>query len=270
MNFRFKAMQAMREPDQLDMPTLLARPRGWVATFVVLAVTLGAVIWAFTGRLPRTLSAGGLLTHPRGMAQVQSLFSGQVRDVRTSVGARVSANQVVADVLSPSGVTRRVSSPFSGQVVSVDTAAGQVIGIGTSVVTVERTDGPDDRLVAMLFVPSDQAAGIRPGGAVDLSVSTAPAARFGVLRGRVASVGAFPMTSAELAELLGGDLAVRSYVTDTAPRLVIVDLVRRAGTPSGYDWSTAQGFPAPLQSQIKVSGTVNIGSQSPISYVLGR
>jgi hypothetical protein len=51
---------------------------------------------------------------------------------------------------------------------------------------------------------------------------------------------------------------------------VIVDPIHRAATPSGYEWSTAQGFPAPLQSQVKVTGTVNLGSQSPISYVLGR
>ena len=270
MNFRFKAMQAMREPDQLDMPTMLARPRGWVATFVVLVVTLGAVVWAIVGRLPRTVSATGLLTHPNGMAQVQSLYAGQVHDVRLSVGARVTADQVVAEVADARGAERPVRSPFAGQVVSVDASAGQVIGVGASVLTVERTDARDDRLVAMLFVPAEKAAGIRPGGSVDLSLSSAPAARFGVLRGRVSSVGAFPMTSVELAGLLGGDLAVHTYVSGTAPKLVVVNLVKHAGTPSGYDWSTATGFPGPLQSQVKVSGTVNLGSQSPMSYVLGR
>jgi multidrug efflux pump subunit AcrA (membrane-fusion protein) len=270
MNFRFKAMQAMREPDQLDMPTMLARPRGWVATFVVLVVTLGAVVWAIVGRLPRTVSATGLLTHPHGVAQVQSLYSGQVREVRVSAGAHVAANQIVADVADPHGGDRPVRSPFAGQVVSLDASAGQVIGVGASVLTVERTDGPNDRLVAMLFVPADQATGIRPGGAVDLSVSSAPAARFGVLRGRVDSVGAFPMTQVELSGLLGGDLAVQTYVAGSAPKLVIVDLDPHPGTPSGYEWSTTRGFPGPLQSQVKVSGTVNLGSQSPMSYVLGR
>jgi multidrug efflux pump subunit AcrA (membrane-fusion protein) len=270
MNFRFKAMQAMREPDQLDMPTMLARPRGWVATFVVLVVTLGAVVWAIVGRLPRTVAATGLLTHPRGVAQVQSLYAGQVRDVRVSAGGHVAANEVVAEVADAHGADRPVRSPFAGQVVSLDASAGQVIGVGASVLTVERTDGPNDRLVAMLFVPADQATGIRPGGAVDLSVSSAPAARFGVLRGRVASVGGVPMTSVELSGLLGGTLAVDTYVPGSAPKLVIVDLEKHAGTPSGYEWSTTRGFPGPLQSQVKVSGTVNLGSQSPMSYVLGR
>jgi hypothetical protein len=29
MIFRFKALARMREPDELDAPTILAAPRGW-------------------------------------------------------------------------------------------------------------------------------------------------------------------------------------------------------------------------------------------------
>ena len=54
MNFRFKALQRMREPDELDSPTLLAAPRGWIAVFVVLIIMIGAGTWVFAGRLPIT------------------------------------------------------------------------------------------------------------------------------------------------------------------------------------------------------------------------
>lgn len=266
MNFRFKALQAAREPDELDAPTLLARPRGWIAVLSVLIVTVGAGVWAFAGTLPRTVTATGVLTHPGGVSVVQSLYAGQVRHVWAAPGGLVRAGQPVADLVDTLGRSRQVTSPYAGAVVNVSVSGGQVIEIGGEVLTVERTDAPDDRLLAMLFVPADVAVGITRGQPVDLAVSSAPPAAFGVLKGRVTSVGAYPLSTAALAALLGGQTAGISG----SVRLVVVDLVRDTTTPSGYGWSTRTGFPHPLQSQAKVSGTITLGSQSPIRFVLGR
>jgi multidrug efflux pump subunit AcrA (membrane-fusion protein) len=267
VNFRFKALQAAREPDELDAPTLLARPRGWIAVLSVLIVTIGAGVWAFAGALPRTITATGLLTHPGGVSVVQTPYAGQVRRVLTSPSAQVLAGQPVAELLDPRGGIRQVTSPYAGAVVNVSVAGGQVVGVGAEVLTLERTDGPADRLLAMLFVPADSAVGVHAGQPVDLAVSSAPPAAFGVLKGRVTSVSAYPLSTAALAALLGGQT---SGYGSGAMRLVIVDLVRDTTTASGYGWSTRAGFPHPLQSQARVSGSIVLGSQSPIRFVLGR
>ena len=120
---------------------------------------------------------------------------------------------------------------------------------------------------SLLFVPADTAVGITRGQSVDLAVSSAPPAAFGVLKGRVTSVGAYPLSTSALAALLGGQTAGYGAA---AMKVVLVDLVPDAGTASGYGWSTRTGFPHKLQSQAKVSGTITLGSQSPIRFVLGR
>jgi biotin carboxyl carrier protein len=268
VNFRFKALQAAREPDELDAPTLLARPRGWIAVLSVLIVTAGAGVWAFAGTLPRTVTATGLLTHPNGVSAVQSLYAGQVVDVWASPGGTVHTGQPVAELVDVMGRHRQVLSPHEGTVVNVSVAGGQVVPSGGEVLTLERTDGPDDRLLAMLFVPADTAVGITRGQPVDLAVSSAPPAAFGVLKGRVTSVSAYPLSTAALTALLGGQTG--SLANGGAMKVVVVDLVRDPGTASGYGWSTRTGFPHALQSQAKVSGTITLGSQSPIRFVLGR
>lgn len=267
MNFRFKALQAAREPDELDAPTLLARPRGWIAVLSVLIVTVGAGVWAFAGQLPRTITASGLLTHPGGVSVVQTPYAGQVRQVWASPSARLRAGQPVAELLDGQGRLRQVTSPYAGAVVNVSVTGGQVVGVGGEVLTIERTDAPGDRLLAMLFVPADSAVGVRPGQPVDLTVSSAPPAAFGVLKGRVTSVGEYPLSTAALAALLGGQT---SGYGAKAVKLVIVDLVRDPRTASGYGWSTRAGFPHPLQSQATVSGSIVLSSMSPIRFVLGR
>src|SRR5690348_12890986 len=103
MQFRFKALQKQREPDELDTVILLARPRAWIAAFVVLIVVAGAAVWAFLGQIPRTLTADGMLTHPLGVSQLQTMYTGQVSQVSVKPGDRVTKGEVVLSVTDPSG-----------------------------------------------------------------------------------------------------------------------------------------------------------------------
>ncbi|WP_336209455.1 HlyD family efflux transporter periplasmic adaptor subunit [Nonomuraea sp. LPB2021202275-12-8] len=270
MKFRFKAMQAMRAPDELDSVTSLARPRGWLTVLVILAVIAGAGAWAFTGTLPYTVRGDGLLTRPLGVAPLESTHTGQVRNVHVRPGDEVAEGQAVADVVTPGGRVERLRSPFPGMVVDVTTGQGQALTPGETVATIERSDAPDDRLVAMLFVPDSQAASIVTGHDVDLDVSTAPAVLHGLLAGRVTSVSPYPLSASAIAGLLGDAEAAKSYVAGGPVRLVLVDLTQRDGTPTGYAWSSREGPPGVLRTQIQVSATVRLGGKSPISFVLGR
>jgi multidrug efflux pump subunit AcrA (membrane-fusion protein) len=227
MKFRFKALQRQREPDELDTPTRLAAPRAWAALLVTFAVVAGAGAWSVVGRLPQNLSASGVLVHPLGVSALQSEYAGLVSRVLVAPGDSVTTGQDVADITDPTGAVRTVRSPFSGLVAGAPVATGQAVRPGSTVLTVERTDGPDDRLVAMLFLPSSQALAVTPGEPVDLSVSTLP------------------------------------YTE------VLVDLLRNPSTASGYAWSTSAGAPMPLGSLVQVTGSINLGSQRPISLVLG-
>ncbi|GAB2915911.1 HlyD family efflux transporter periplasmic adaptor subunit [Nonomuraea fastidiosa] len=274
MKFRFKALQRMREPDELDSPTLLASPRGWIATFVVLIIVAAAAVWFFVGRLPVTVSAAGVLTHPAGTARLQSPYGGTVRSMLVRPDDAVRRGQEVA-VIAVDGGTGRVSerivrSPFTGRVVAFNAVDGHVVAPGEELLLIERTDAPDDRLVAMLFVPVDRAMGVVPGRPVDLSVSSAPPGAFGLLRGRVHSVSAYPVMLEQAADLVGGVEAARGYLKGAPARLVIVDLERDPTTPSGYAWSTKDGPPVPLQSQVSVAGAIVLGSQTLFDLLLGR
>lgn len=274
MKFRFKALQRMREPDELDSPTLLAAPRGWIALFVVL-ITMGAlVLWAFGGRIPISVGAPGLLTRAGGTAVIQSPFAGMVRSVSAQPADTVGAGQTVVSVQQADGTVENVASPFGGQLVGVSVTAGEVIGVGSTVAAIERTDdaasGGNGRMVAMVFVPSSRAVGLAPGEQVDLSVSTAPSGAFGLLRGTVASVSPYPLTEEAVSGLVGGDLAAKNYLGTAPPRLVVVDLVADSSTRSGFAWTSATGPPGPLSTQVSVVATIALGHQTPFNLLLGR
>jgi multidrug resistance efflux pump len=270
MKFRFKAMQRMRAPDELDSVTSLARPRGWLTVLVLLAVMAAAAVWAVIGTLPYTVTGAGLLTRPLGVAPLESTHTGQVRNLYVRPGDEVGTGHVIAEVATPSGRVERLRSPFPGMVVDVMTGQGQALTPGETVATIERTDASDDRLVAMVFVDDRAAAGIAPGHSVDLAVSTAPASLHGLLAGEVTSVSPYPVSSSAIAGLLGDEAAARAYAARGPVRLVLVDLREAEGTPTGYAWSSREGPPGVLRTQIQVSATVRLGGKSPISFVLGR
>ncbi|MGF1432280.1 HlyD family efflux transporter periplasmic adaptor subunit [Kitasatospora sp. LaBMicrA B282] len=270
MKFRFKALQRMREPDELDSPTLLAAPRGWIALFVVLITMTAALLWTFAGHIPITVDAPGLLTHPNGTALIQSPYGGMVRSVLTQPADQVALGQTVVEVEDAQGHTQQVTSPFGGQVVGLSVTAGQVVEPGTPIASVERTDASPDRMVAMVFVPAPQAIGLAPGEQVDLSVSTAPSSAFGLLRGTITSISPYTLTKDAVSGLVGGDLAAQRYLTGAPPRLVLIDLVRDPATRTGYAWTSQSGPPMPLGSQVSVTATVDVGRQTPFNLILGR
>jgi hypothetical protein len=270
MQYRFKALQRMREPDELDTVILLAKPRSWLAVAVILAALAGAGVWAFIGQVPRTLTATGLLTHPLGVSELQTIYTGQVSQLRVTPGDRVTAGETLLSVTDTTGRPNPVISPFTGTVVSVATAPGQVVTAGETMLTVERTGDPGDHLLAMAFVPASQASGLRPGDQADISVSTAPAAAFGLLRGRVVSVSPYPLTQEALDTLLGGQLAVRQFASVSDPELVLIDMVKDPTTASGFAWTSAAGPPGPLRSQVPITAAITLSSERPINLVLGR
>jgi multidrug efflux pump subunit AcrA (membrane-fusion protein) len=269
MNFRFKALAQLRQPDELDSPVVLASPRGWLVIASLTLVTVTAVGWALFGRLPQTVTASGLITRPQGAVQVQSLYPGLISKVHTAVGGYVKAGQDLVDIRDASGAGHEIVSPLAGQVTSLAVSDGEVISTGSAVATIERATG-GGQLVAMLFVPSDQAAGIVPGQSVGLNVESAPSAAFGLLRGRVVSVSQFPLTSAEVNAVLGGTTTAGTFGAGVAPRLVTVSLERNGHTASGYAWTTAAGPPEPLPDQVPAAGTVTLGSQAPVSLLFSR
>jgi biotin carboxyl carrier protein len=269
VNFRFKALAKLREPDELDTPTVLTSARGWVTLLALTAVTAAAIAWAVFARLPQTVSADGLITPPNGAAQVQSQYAGVVLEIHANDGGQVRPGQELAVVRDAQGASHAIISVFVGQVISVEVAQGQVISVGTTVATIER-GGPGAQLVAMLFVASSQSAGVVPGESVGLSVASAPAAAFGLLHGRVLSVSRFPLTAPEISALLGGTIPAGSLAADGGKLLVTVSLAKDRRTVSGYSWTTAAGPPQALLPLVSATGTITFGARAPITLLFGR
>lgn len=268
MQFRQKALAKLQSPEELDVPVRFARPQGRLVLFVTVVVMAAAAVWSVTGTVSSKLQATGVLTHGEGSYRLQSPFAGQVTEVLAEEGAMVRADQPLLKVSTEDG-TRAVRTVAPGRVTSLATSIGSVVTTGADVATVERVRRPGAPLVATLYIPGGEAAGVSAGDAVDLTVQSVPAQQYGVLRGTVRAVGRAPRTREQLTSFLGDHRLAEQLTAQGPPVAVLVRLERAEGTESGYRWSkNGGGPPYPLQSMTVVSGAVHLDTQHPAEWLL--
>lgn len=268
MKFRGRALQKMREPDELDRPIMLVDTRGWTALFVILSVLLGVGVWAVNGNLPITMTAPGILTSEQGNRTVATPYGGTVAKALATPGQRVSAGDPLLDVSGANHQSRSIAAPVDGIVLTVADAVGQSVSPGDTVATIEAA-GEDSDLVAHVFVPTAQATSLRPGTDVLLEVEGTPETQFGQVKGTVGSVGKYPIDPSMAIALVGSEYTADQLTRDRATVPVTIKLTRDRNTKSGFAWTSHDGPPFQVTPQRKVEVTFHLGDRSPFDVVLG-
>lgn len=267
MQFRQKALSKLQSPEELDLPVRFARPQGRLVLAVTVLVMAAAAFWALTGTVSSKLAAPGILTHPDGGYVLQSPVAGQVTAVLAEEGQLLAAGAPLLTVRTDQG-DRPVRLVTGGRLTTLAAAVGSVVATGADVARVERVRDPQDPLVAVLYVPGGSGATIPVGAAVDLTVQSVPQRQFGMLRGRVTSVGRAPQTPAQISGFLGDGRLAEQFSRQGNPVAVLVRLERSSGTPSGYRWTSAEGPPYAVDSTTPVTGAVHLAARRPADWLL--
>ncbi|MFD5116403.1 MULTISPECIES: HlyD family efflux transporter periplasmic adaptor subunit [unclassified Streptomyces] len=267
MQFRQQALSKLQSPEEIDLPVRFARPQGCLVLAVTVVVMAAAAVWAVTGSLSSTVSAAGILNHAQGSYVLQSPVAGQVTDVLVKEGQRLPADSPLLKVRTAEGSTV-VRTIAAGRVTTLVATIGSVVTTGADVAAVERVDSADDPLMAVLYLPADSGSAVPVGASVELTVQSVPAQRYGVLRGRVKSVGRTGRTAQQIAGFLGNSQLGEQFSTDGQPVPVLVRLDPSSRTASGYTWSSSAGPPYAVDSMTLTTGTIHLADQRPIDWLL--
>ncbi|MDT0379171.1 HlyD family efflux transporter periplasmic adaptor subunit [Streptomyces sp. DSM 42041] len=267
MQFRQKALSKLQSPEELDVPVRFARPQGRIVLLVTVVVMVAAAVWSVTGTVSSKLDAPGVLTHGQGTYLLQSPVAGQVTEVLAKEGELLGADEPLVRVRTEAGVTA-IRTVAPGRVTTVAAGIGSVVTAGADVALLERVRGPDDPLVATLYVPGAESEGVSEGDPVDLTVQSVSTQQYGVLRGTVESVGRSPRGAEQIASFVGDARLAEQFTRDGPPVAVRVRLEKSPGTESGLRWSVDGGPPFGLESSTTVSGAVRLDSQHPAEWLL--
>src|SRR5262245_14797675 len=105
VQYRRQALAKVQAGDELANPLRLTTARTWLAVVAVVLVVVAGGVWGAVGRLPRGVTAPGILTRPRGAHALYSAAAGQVAEVFVQPGQAVPNGAPVVSLTGDAATT---------------------------------------------------------------------------------------------------------------------------------------------------------------------
>ncbi len=146
--------------------------------------------------------------------------------------------------------------------------AGDPVTNGESIAIVSAGDDHAKNIRLIAYVSASDGKKVRPGMSVFFSPSALRAADYGYIRGIVASVSLFPVSSESIsAELKNRDFA-NTLAQGGAVMRIEVDFLPSDQTRSGLLWTSRNGRDASVETGMVGTLLINTEYRRPVSYIL--
>ena len=160
----------------------------------------------------------------------------------------------------------QVTTAVGGEVIAVNKKVGDTVSPREVVLRILQMH--DGGMEALFYVNSVDATQIREGDLVEISPTGSPREEFGFLKGEVIDRSDDVITPAQLVREVGNEARANDILRSGPKRRVRARLYA-AGTPTGYQWSSGEGYSERLESVSRVHDvTVNVIVDSKHPYQL--
>ena len=105
--FREVALERLSSPEELDRLLKVTDSKAWIAQLTIFALTMVALVWGFSGRVPSVVSGQGVIVRRGGVLNVVSAGSGVVAQLKVKVGDKIKEGQIIAEVAQPAMLEKR-------------------------------------------------------------------------------------------------------------------------------------------------------------------
>lgn len=252
---------------RLDQVAIFARPRWWIMLLAVVSLLVGALAWGVLAQAPETDAATGIISTQGGPVNVGTSLDGTVIRVYVRLGDIVQEGNTIAVVKDDVGRTLRVLAPVTGSVIEISTQVGDFVGVGDSIGTLQ-IRGEVLEAIALMPVPS--VVDVEVGQPARVAPDSVPVGEYGYITGTVISVGATPMSDARVQQLVGSISGLEGSSADRGPVVEVrIRLNLDAANVSGFDWTISDGPPFTPLAGTPWSGSIIVGTTTPISTLLG-
>lgn len=299
--FSEEALERLRSPEQLNKMLTVVDPASWMAVAVLLLFIGSVGLWSVFGTLAVTVSGVGVIMDTGGVARVVHTSSGRIEKIRVEPGDRVKKGDIIGllDVpelrgdlvasrqrLSMSSNLhevvdslaafdradvqmdrhRYIVSPCDGVVAEMHAREGDILAAGADSICTIRVDYDRRDMAVVMYVPAGEGKKVRPGMTVQIEPGGADSSQSGKVMGVVREVGLYPVSAPGMRYVLGNsELATAILQANRgAAAEVRIELIRDAGSPSGYLWTSVIGVPPAITPGEMCSGSIIVERKPPI------
>lgn len=160
---------------------------------------------------------------------------------------------------------RKLYSPINGQVVQISALKGNSVSKGEELFVVSH---PEQKLQGAFLLNSKSGGEVKVGDEVLISPSSAPAQRYGYLRGRVEKVSPYPTNLQAYSSHIGSSSLAKMVFKSQkieAPTLVMVGLDYKDGQ---LNWTGSHGPQWGIRSGTTATAKILYEKRMPLSYVI--
>ncbi|MBP0021707.1 MAG: NHLP bacteriocin system secretion protein [Cyanobacteria bacterium SBLK] len=270
--FRQNALNARFGQEKLDRPMHLVRPRDWLTLSGLGTFAILGILWGIFGKIPVTVTGRGVLMRPGQIVEFQAPIAGQVRSIAVRNGQCVEENEVllaIAPFATPSE-ERPIRALKAGCIVEMKTAIGQQVRTGTSLGTIERTDGTE-AAIALTYLDLANGNRVKPGMSVQITPETISREQFGGIVGTVVSVSKFPISREGASIAIGNAAIAQNIIGQAGGKIeVAIELQRDPTTATGYRWSSSSGPTKEISTGTLTTARIVLEERSPFSFLLSQ
>jgi len=272
-------------------PWWAVRPSAaWLVGAVLLAASVAAAVWMFTGTVTRSAEISGIVFPQYGIEPVKSRREGVISSLQVKVGETVEAGDLIAVIPSTrlleeieaaraGGASRQeldvlyeqyqtdsmVCTPIAGQVVEL-AERGEHIDAADTVAGITSSDPYTNEAEIRAYVSANTARSISKGMEVRIRPQYNAKEQYGYLPGLVSNISDYPVTEADISRDLG-----RFYSGIEVPRdgnIVEIRVTLLLG-PEGEQaaWDGAGGAALALDVSTLCSMEVIIAEQTPWEWL---
>ncbi len=172
--------------------------------------------------------------------------------------------RTLASLNAELAMTSNVVASYGGEVIELKVYPGAAVQAGSPLLSLQPQQ---DRLEALVYLPSDKAKDVQLGMEAQLSPSTVKREEYGFLRGKVTYVSNYPSTPAALMRNFQNEALVQSLTANGPVTELRVEMLPDKSTRSGFAWSSPGGPPLTLSSGTLCTTQIVTRRQRPVSLV---
>jgi HlyD family secretion protein len=180
----------------------------------------------------------------------------------------IELEKQIKELMLQSETNGAVVAPVDGRVLEVRVKKRDLVGSGTSLMSLVKEGQFVNNLEVVLYVAAEEGKKIAPGMEAQIAPTIVKREDYGFMRGKVTWVAEYPATGQNMLQTLGSEELVSKMAENGAPIEVRVDLVPDPDSFSGFKWSTVKGAPVKVDSGNLCDGTIIVMQQRPIEMVI--
>ena len=258
-------MAAVDAVDRLDEAMTIVSARSAFALGALLVLIVIALLWAFFGTIPVTVTGRGVFVSGEGVVRVASSDDATILEVDVAPGVTVRGGDVIARERNTLGTVVALRAPRAGTVIELVQDAGAVVRRGDAVVSIA-TSG--QKLRAIVFVPVASDRHVERGMTARVAPVDIAATSGRAVRASVAAVAPYPASADRIRRALQDDALAAQFPATLPVREVQLELATTAaGVPI---WSGTNAPVAPPAGGTPCTATILVRGEHPIDLVFSR